>query len=154
MEDPAHAFDFLEGRWRARCHSARPDGAWEAGEGTLTASKVLDGTAFLEVFEGPYCGTLIKAIGLRAFEPRTGEWSHTWTDTASPGEFHVWRGRFTDGSLALQASWPNDGRVVLSRLTWSDITQRSAHWESHRSDDGGHTWEQHWVIDFERLAPA
>jgi hypothetical protein len=25
-KDAAHAFDFLKGRWRARCRSPRPDG--------------------------------------------------------------------------------------------------------------------------------
>ena len=149
--DAAHAFDFLEGRWRARCRSPRPDGTWDEAEGTLTASKVLDGTASLELFEGPYCGTPIKAIGLRAFDPRTQEWSHTWTDTTTPGEFHVWRGRLAEGQVALHSSWLENGHTVLSRLTWSRIEGRSAHWESHRSTDGGRTWEPHWLIDFERV---
>jgi hypothetical protein len=39
---------------------------------------------------------------------------------------------------------------VLSRLSWSGITDQSAHWESHRSLDGGKTWTRHWVIDFTR----
>lgn len=149
--DAAHAFDFLEGRWRARCRSPRADGTWDEGEGTLTASKVLDSTTSMEVFEGPYCGTPIKAIGLRAFDPRTGEWSHTWTDSVSPGEFHVWRGRPVGGQVALESSWTENGGTVLSRLTWSRIESRSAHWESHRSTDGGRSWVAHWLIDFERV---
>ncbi len=31
-----------------------------------------------------------------------------------------------------------------------DISAISAHWESHRSLDGGATWTKHWVIDFAR----
>lgn len=36
------------------------------------------------------------------------------------------------------------------RLTWSQITDRSAHWESHRSLDDGKTWTTHWEVDFTR----
>jgi hypothetical protein len=96
-------------------------------------------------------GTIIKGLGLRAFNPQTSQWEHRWTDTSAPGGFLVWRGRFEDGAIDLHGEWDDDtGRRVLSRLTWSRITERSAHWESHRSMDGGETWTKHWVIDFRR----
>jgi hypothetical protein len=63
----------------------------------------------------------------------------------------VWRGRFEGGRIELFAECDDDsGRRVLSRLTWSEITGRTAHWESHRSLDNGATWMRHWVIDFTR----
>jgi hypothetical protein len=105
----------------------------------------------LEFFEGPYQGTVIKGLGLRAFNPQTSQWEHTWTDTSAPGGFLVWRGRFEDGAIDLHGQWEDEaGHHVLSRLTWSRITDRTAHWESHRSMDGGKTWTKHWVIDFTR----
>jgi hypothetical protein len=144
-------FDFLEGEWDAVCSFPRPDGSWGEGPGTLTATRVLDGRVFLEFFEGPYLGESIKGLSLRAFNPHSRCWEHTWTDTASPGGFLVWRGRFEDGSITLCGEWDDDGgRRVQSRLTWSRITDRSAHWESHRSLDGGRTWARHWVIDLTR----
>src|SRR5213593_3371224 len=95
----AHEFDFLEGEWDAVCRFPRPDGTWGEGPGTLKATKVLDGSVSMEVFEGPYVGGLvIKGLGLRAFNPKSGCWEHTWTDSASPGGFPVWRGRFEDGT--------------------------------------------------------
>jgi len=67
------------------------------------------------------------------------------------GGFLVWRGRFEGNAIDLDGQWEDEtGRHVLSRLTWSGITERSAHWESHRSLDGGKTWIKHWVIDFTR----
>jgi hypothetical protein len=106
----------------------------------------------MEFFEGPYQqGKFIKGLGLRAYNPQTSQWEHTWTDTSSPGGFLVWRGRFEGDSIDLHGEWEDEtGRRVLSRLTWSQISKRSAHWESHRSTDAGKTWVKHWVIDFTR----
>ena len=151
MVDEARQFDFLQGDWDAVCRFPRPDGSWGEGPGTLRAEKIFDGVVSLEYFEGPYLGETIKGLGLRAFNPKTRCWEHTWTDTASPGGFLVWRGRFDNGSIDLFGEWNDDsGQRVHSRLTWSEITARSAHWESHRSTDGGQTWTPHWVIDLTR----
>jgi len=147
----AKQFDFLEGEWNAVCRFPQPDGSWGEGPGTLKATKVLDGCVSMEFFEGPYQGTIIKGLGLRAFNPQTSEWEHTWTDTSAPGAFPVWRGRFEDGAIDLYGQWEDaTGRHIRSRLTWSRITDRTAHWESHRSMDQGKTWSKHWVIDFTR----
>ena len=147
-------FDFLEGEWDAVCRFPLPDGSWGEGPGSMTASKVLDGCMSLEFFEGPYQhGRFIKGLGLRAYNPQTSQWEHTWTDTSSPGGFLVWRGRFEGGAIDLHGQWEDEtGRRVLSRLTWSRISEHSAHWESHRSTDGGKSWIKHWVIDFTRRA--
>jgi Protein of unknown function (DUF1579) len=151
----AKQFDFVEGEWNATCRFARLDGSWGEGPGSMTASRVLDGCVSLEFFEGPYQGRIIKGLGLRAFNPRTSLWEHTWTDTSAPGGFLVWRGRFEGGSIDLHGQWEDEtGRRVFSRLTWSRISQQSAHWESHRSMDGGKTWIKHWVIDFTRKIPS
>ncbi len=144
-------FDFLEGKCNALCRVPLPDGSWGEGPGSMTVSRVLDGCVFLEFFEGPYQGTVIKGLGLRTFNPETSQWEHTWTDTSAPGGFPVWRGRFAGDFVDLHGEWKDDaGHRVLSRLTWSRITERSAHWESHRSMDGGRTWSKHWEIDFTR----
>ena len=144
-------FDFLEGEWNAICRFPLPDGSWGEGPGSMTVSKVLDGCVSMEFFEGPYQGTMIKGLGLRAFNLQTSQWEHTWTDTSAPGGFQVWRGRFEDGAIDLHGQREDEtGHDVLSRLTWSRITEWSAHWESHRSIDGGKTWTKHWTIDFTR----
>jgi hypothetical protein len=145
-------FDFLEGEWDARCRFPRADGSWGEGPGSLRVTRVLDGLVFEEFFEGPYVGgEVIKGLGLRAFNPRSRCWEHTWTDTASPGGYTVWRGRFDGGAIDLKSTWDDeDGRHVLSRLTWSRITNESAHWESQRSLNGGRTWAKHWEMDIQR----
>lgn len=148
--DAERRFDFLEGKWDAVCRVPTRDG-WEEGRGTLTASHTLDGFVSLEHFEGIYYGGRLKGLGLRAFNRETGEWEHTWTDTLEPAHFHVWKGAFRGERIDLLSEWIDaDRKIVLSRLTWSDIKAESAHWESARSFDGGKTWQIHWVIDFHR----
>lgn len=115
-------FDFLEGEWDALCWSESSDGIWREGPGTLMAMKALDGCVSVERFEGPYCGSLIKGLGLRAFNRHSGQWEHTWTDSLEPGNFVV----------------------------WPRITPISAHWVSHRSIDEGQTWSKHWEIQFKK----
>src|ERR1700733_8030262 len=118
----AERFDFLEGEWTAVCRFPLPDGTWGEGPGSMTASKLLDGCVSLELFEGPYQGTNIKGLGLRAFNPKPCQWEHTWTDTSAPGGFLIWRGRFVDDAIGLCCEWLDEaGRQVLSRLTWSRI---------------------------------
>jgi hypothetical protein len=147
--DGERQFDFLEGRWDAVCRVPSENG-WAEAPGTLTASRALDGTLSVEHFEGIYHGGALKGLGLRAYNRDTREWEHTWADSLEPAHFHVWKGAFADGKIDLVAEWDEDGRRVRSRLTWSDITSDSAHWESSRSYDGGRTWELHWVIDLKR----
>ena len=150
MTDHERAFDFLEGDWDLVCRVPEKDG-WVEAPGRLSASRALDGLLFIEHFEGIYHGGPLKGLSLRAFNRDTGEWEHTWTDTLSPAHFHVWKGVFTGGKIDLFSEWTeSDGTHVRSRLTWSDITGDSAHWESARSTDGGKTWQVHWVIDSRR----
>lgn len=148
--DAERQFDFLEGRWDALCRVPTADG-WQQAQGTLTASRALDDLVFVEHFEGIYHGGALKGLGLRAYNRETGQWEHTWTDTLEPAHFHVWKGAFRDGKIDFFSEWADsDGKPLRSRLTWSDITDDSAHWESARSSDGGKTWQLHWVIDFRR----
>ncbi|MFL6198791.1 MAG: hypothetical protein ACJ76J_06425 [Thermoanaerobaculia bacterium] len=151
--DAERQFDFLAGEWDAVCRVPSQEG-WVEAPGSLTASWTLDGQVLLERFEGIYHGGAVKGLGLRAFNRETRMWDHTWTDNLEPGHFHLWSGVFRDGKIDLLGEWTGaDGNPVRSRLTWSDITRDSAHWESARSSDGGTTWRLHWVIDFQRRQP-
>jgi Protein of unknown function (DUF1579) len=144
-------FDFLKDEWDAFCRFPQEDGTWSEGKGTLKASKILRGYVSLELYNGPLYGEMIEGIGLRAYNRETKMWEHTWTDTSTPAYFYVWRGVFKDGKIDLFSEWiDNSGNKVKSRLTWSEITDQSAHWESSRSLDEGRTWKKYWIIDFKK----
>ncbi|MDT7816429.1 MAG: hypothetical protein QOJ42_6345 [Acidobacteriaceae bacterium] len=44
-----------------------------------------------------------------------------------------------------------DGRVILVRNVWSDITPTSCRFEQPFSEDGGKTWEANWIATDTRL---
>jgi hypothetical protein len=60
------------------------------------------------------------------------------------GEFKDGRGQFFDQE-AFQ------GRAILVRNGFSDITSDSSRFEQAFSDDGGKTWETNWIMTFTRM---
>ena len=54
------------------------------------------------------------------------------------GEFKNGRGEFFDQE-------PINGKTILVRNVWSDITADSCRFEQSFSDDGGKTWEVNWI---------
>jgi hypothetical protein len=60
------------------------------------------------------------------------------------GAFANGRGEFFD--------WEEyDGRMILVRNVWKDITPTSGRFEQSYSDDGGKTWELNWVATDTRV---
>ena len=45
-----------------------------------------------------------------------------------------------------------DGKRILVRFIWSDITATTCRWEQAFSADGGKTWEVNWVMESSRTA--
>jgi hypothetical protein len=45
----------------------------------------------------------------------------------------------------------HEGRTILVRYVWSNITPTSAHFEQEFSTDGGKTWEVNWITDQTRV---
>jgi hypothetical protein len=147
-------FDFLVGRWRVHHRILRErlkgSTAWEDVEGTVVNYPILGGLGNLEEHVLNRDAGQVKAIGLRLFNPISQEWSIYWADsrfaTLDSGVF----GRFTQGRGVFYAQEIVDGRHILNRFIWSDITPTSARWEQAFSADGGATWEANWIMEFSR----
>jgi hypothetical protein len=155
--DGEHGFDFEIGTWKI--HLKRLDGRlvgskkWVEFDGTSVTRKVWDGRANLEEFEVDSPTGHIEGMTLRLYDPQTHQWSLYWGTSksgalAAPtiGEFKNGRGEFFD----TEPSGPN-GKSILCRFIWSDITPTSAHFEQSFSDDGGKTWEVNWITDQTRV---
>ena len=137
-----HDFDFLMGSWlvhhRRLVERLADSDEWQAFEGTSTAWPILDGGGniddnFLELPGGAY-----RAISLRTYDPATDRWSIWWLDGRSPGRLDPpVVGGFDDGIGTFIAEDVFDGRPILVRFLWSDITDRSCRWEQAFSADGG-----------------
>jgi hypothetical protein len=156
--DGQHDFDFEVGTWKIHLkrldHRLVGSTTWVEFDGTSVTRKVWDGRADLEEFEtdSPASGH-IEGMTLRLYDPQTHQWSLYWGTSKSRalgvptiGEFKNGRGEFFD----TEPSGPN-GRAILVRFVWSEITPNSAHFEQSFSDDGGKTWEVNWITDQTRV---
>jgi hypothetical protein len=147
--DGQHDFDFAIGTWHTRLKRlVRPltgSTTWVEFEGTTVVRKVWDGRANLaeltvDTPDGP-----LQVLSLRLYNPQSRQWSlnsaNSRTGTLSVptvGEFKNGRGEFYDQEVF-------EGRTILVRNVWTDITADSCRFEQSFSDDGGKTWELNWI---------
>jgi hypothetical protein len=150
-----HDFDFQTGTWRVhhRRLTERLVGsdAWEEFEGTSTAWPILGGAGNVEdnVLELP-AGTY-RAVALRTYDAGTDRWSIWWLDGRSPAQIDPpVVGSFDGGVGTFIGHDSIDGRPLVIRLRWFDITERTARWDQAFSVDDGATWELNWEMAFER----
>jgi hypothetical protein len=152
-----HDFDFYMGSWRVhhRRLTQRLAGSddWQEFDGTSTAWPILDGAGniddnVLELPDGQY-----RAISLRTYDPATDQWSIWWLDGRTPSRLDPpVVGGFSDGIGTFIAEDTLDGKPILVRFLWSDITDRTTRWEQAFSEDGGTTWEVNWVMESTRIS--
>lgn len=154
-----HDFDFLLGSWtvqhRRLKHRLVHSSEWETFSGTCRTWPVLDGHGDIDdnVLEAP-AGTY-RAVTLRSFDSHTKSWSIWWLDGRHPHELDPpVVGGFHNGVGTFFANDTFNGRPMVVRYLWSDITPDSAKWQQAFSDDGGKTWETNWIMQFHRSAPA
>jgi hypothetical protein len=140
-----HDFDFDIGTWRTHLtrlqHPLTGSTTWVDYEGTTVVRKVWNGRANLAELEADGPAGHIEVLSLRLYDPQAHQWS---LNTASSkggtisvptiGEFKNGRGEFFDTE-------PVNGRSILVRNIWSDITPNSCRFEQSFSTDGGKTWE-------------
>lgn len=103
----------------------------------------------LESPSGPY-----RAMSIRAFDAKTGQWSIWWLDARTLRIDPPVRGGFKDGVGIFLGDDTLDGRPIKVRFRWSQITPTSAHWEQALSPDDGATWETNWLMDLTRVGGA
>ena len=148
-------WDFLVGRWtiKHRRLTARLAGSteWEEFGGTSILKLTLGGAGTFDenVIELP--GGTYQAVGIRAYDAKTSQWSIWWLDARYPTSVEPpVRGSFKDGIGTFMGDDTFNGRPIKVRFVWSRITSTSAHWEQAFSPDGGATWETNWHMDFAR----
>ncbi|UXI65918.1 hypothetical protein [Tahibacter amnicola] len=149
--DGRHDFDFLVGRWYAHTRRlVRPlqqSDQWEAfysvHDGVLLPGGL--GVADDYRIEGrpDFLG-----LALQIYDPDHRQWRAYWYRQGAMTPPLL--GRFSDGVGVFEGPDQLDGRAILTRYTWKDITAASARWEQAFSGDGGKTWETNWVMEYSR----
>jgi hypothetical protein len=153
--DGQHDFDFEVGTWKIhlkrRLHPLTGSNTWAEFDGTSVTRKVWDGRADFEEFETEGSEGHVEGLTLRLYDPKSHQWSLYWANSKNGilgqpmiGEFKNGRGEFYDQE-------PFNGRAILVRYIWSEITPNSAHFEQSFSEDGGKTWEVNWITDQTRV---
>ena len=148
--DGSRDFDFAIGTWRTHLRRLlRPltgSTTWIEYDGTSVIRKVWDGRANLVELDVTGTGGRIVGLSLRLYNPESRQWSLNFANASvgtmsvpTVGEFRNGRGEFYDQELF-------NGKMILIRNVFSDITPASYRFEQSFSDDGGKTWELNWVV--------
>jgi hypothetical protein len=155
--DGQHDFDWMIGNWKARLkrlvNPLTGSKTWVELTGTQRTWHILGGRACMDEFivENATDKTKVEALTVRLYNPANQTWSIYWANAkngafsmpATVGRWENGRGEFYD-----HEEW--NGRWILVRFVWSDVTPTSAHFEQAFSTDGGKTWEVNWISDLAR----
>jgi hypothetical protein len=147
--DGQHDFDFEIGVWKTHLkrlvHPLSGSSTWVELDGTTVVRKVWNGRANLAELETDAASGHLQFLSLRLYDPQSRQWSLNTANINSGtlsvptiGEFKDGRGEFFDQE-------PFNGRTILVRNVWSDMTADSCRFEQSFSDDGGKTWEVNWI---------
>jgi hypothetical protein len=157
LGDGSHDFDFLIGDWTAHVRRLperlKGSSVWVEYDGISNHKKLLDSNANFEEFDvsSPDKKLRIKAQTLRLYNPESHQWSIYLVDLDKGtlelppvvGQFNGNRGEFYN-----QQIW--EGRAVLVRYVWLNISPKSSRMEQSFSSDGGKTWEVNWICELSR----
>src|SRR5581483_514961 len=155
QHDGQHDFDFEIGNWKTHIsrlqHPLTGSNTWLEYDGTSVVRPVWNGRANLVELEVDGTAGHIEGLSLRLYNPQSRQWSINFANSKvgtlgqpTVGEFKNGRGEFFD-----QEEF--DGRMILVRNVWSDITSTSCRFEQAFSDDGGKTWEVNWIATDTRV---
>jgi hypothetical protein len=153
--DGQHDFDFEIGTWKSHIrrlqHPLTGSDTWVEMEATVVVRKVWDGRANLMELELDSPTGHFEELDLGLYNPQSHQWSFNFSNskdgTIAPpmiGEFKNGRGEFIDQE-------PFNGKIILVRHVFSDITADSHHFEQAFSDDGGKIWETNFAATLTRV---
>jgi hypothetical protein len=155
-QDGRRDFDFFMGSWKFRTRNLRErlkgSTSWEEFGGTTVARKILGGLGNFEEFTLERASGPKEGITARFFDPQSQQWRVYLGDGVNGLDPRPAIGGFKDGRGAFYSHEPWEGKYILCRVMWSEITATSCHNEQAFSADGGRTWETNWISDFERIA--
>jgi hypothetical protein len=154
--DNQHDFDFEFGSWTAHLkrllHPLSGSNEWVEYDGTSVVRKIWSGRANLGELEVDGPKGHIEGLTLRLYHPQSHQWGLYWANSKAPSLAVPTVGQFKDGRGEFFDQEDFDGKSILVRFLFSDITSTSFHTEQAFSVDGGKTWETNWIANFTRPA--
>jgi hypothetical protein len=151
----AHDFDFNFGTWhthiRRLLHPLSGKNVWVTYDGAVTVRRVWGGAASVEEIEanGP---DHLEFLNVRLYNKASHQWSLNGASSADGTLGTAMFGRFEHGRGVFYDQETFNGRMILDRQTFFDITPESYAFEQAFSDDGGKTWEPNFVAHLSRTS--
>lgn len=154
-QEALHAFAFQTGSWRVRHRKLKQrlagSNEWIEFGGMCEARELLGGAGNVDDFMIDEPGGSWRAATFRRLDPTTGVWSIWWADARRGGLDAPLQGKFENGVGTFFGKDTHEGKPVLLRFIWSEITATHARWEQAFSPDDGKTWEVNWIMNFDRI---
>ena len=153
--DGQHDFDFEFGSWRAQVRRlVKPlsgSTPWVELSGTSVVRKLWDGEGNIGELDISGPSGRIQGVTLRLYNPRTRQWSVSFSSRAGGTQGLPLYGRFQGGRGEFYDQEMLDDRAILVRFAIWELTPDSAQSEQAFSDDGGRTWEVNWKTQYTRI---
>jgi hypothetical protein len=141
----AHDFDFDLGVWTThitrRLHPLNPSSETVELTGTVTVRPLWDGRAQVEEIEADGPKGHWEGMTVFLYDPDARRWSMNFANSAVGAFTTPMVGRFVNGRGELEGSDTLDGRPILVRAMWSNITPTTHTYQELYSADGGRTWQ-------------
>ena len=158
LRDGSHDFDFNLGTWRTQIkrllHPLTGSTAWTDLDGTVTVRSVWGGRAQLEEIEADGSMGPFEGLTLFLYNPAAHQWSSSFSSSGDGTMDRPGVGEFRDGRCVFINQDTYNGRTILVKMVWSDITPDSHHVEQSFSEDGGKTWETNFIGNLTRRNAA
>lgn len=157
VRDGQHDFDFNFGVWNTHIKRildpfANLPQSYEL-TGTVTVNKIWDGKGQLEEIEADGPKGHWEGLTLFLYNPAAHQWSQIFTNSKLAMMGAPLIGQFKEGRGELYATDTFNGRSVLIRGAWSDITPNAHRFTESISADGGVTWFPTFIGELTRRAP-
>jgi hypothetical protein len=158
VRDGQHDFDFVFGTWKVHLsrleHPLSGSTAWIESDGHSVVRKVWNGRANLEELKADGATGPIEGLTLRLYNPVSHQWNLYWASSKDGALSQAMIGEFKNGRGEFFGQDTFNGRSIMVRQVWSDITPSSRHFEQSFSNDGGTTWETNWIATFAKQEQA
>jgi BNR/Asp-box repeat protein len=147
-------FDFNIGVWHTHIQRITDPLSGSANavvlDGTVTVRKVWDGRAQLEEIEADGPKGHWEGLTLFLYNPQSHQWSQSFINSKAATLNTPTVGAFKDGRGELFSQDTFNGKSILVRGVWSNITPDSHSYEESYSADGGKTWAPAFIANLTR----
>ena len=144
-----HAFDWQLGDWDVQMsrilHPLTGDKNWVPLKGTVDVDRIWGGKANLAEIDVDGPSGKLQFLSLRLYNPAAKQWSLNFAGAGSGTFGTPLIGEFKDGRGDFYDQEPLDGREIMVRFSFLDITGDSGRDEQAFSGDYGKTWEVNWI---------